>query len=67
MFFYHYQFSAQILFQCVTESLNQEGVYLQGELVEMGEGARLPWLWRLSDFPFDSLGALRYVKGFYGT
>ena len=37
MFFYHYQFSAQILFQCVTESLNQEGVYLQGELVEMGE------------------------------
>ena len=37
IFFYHYQFSAQILFQCVTESLNQEGVYLQGELVEMGE------------------------------
>lgn len=33
----------------------------------MGEGARLPWLWRLSDFPFDSLGALRYIKGFYGT
>lgn len=30
-------FQHRALFQCVTESLNQEGVYLGGERVEMGE------------------------------
>lgn len=38
VFFHHYHFSVEILFQiCNSDSVNQEGVYLQGDLVVTGE------------------------------
>jgi hypothetical protein len=37
IFYIIINFKHRFYFQCVTKSLNQEVVYLQGELVEMGK------------------------------
>lgn len=41
-FFHHYHFSVEILFQiCDGEAVNQESVYLQSELLVMGEAFKV--------------------------